>query len=165
MTYPVLPPALPGLALRDDWTLTPDDPHRRTEMDDGAVAVTRKNALLRAVYAVSWDLSALEYDAAVAFWADELNAGQSWFIAPVVMGRGNTPQRVRFASTPPWTATSPANGRFQLTFELEVKDLPRLTSAQRIAIYEYLDPGIDVAEVTGRIAALNAILDGMATWP
>lgn len=162
MTVPTLPAGVPGLALRDAWSVQPDDPLRRTQMDDGQVAVERRFHRLRAIYGVAWELTAAQYDLVQVWWADILDAGQSWFLAPVVEGLRTELRQVRFVA--PFGVTSPACGIFVLQGEVELADLPRLSAAQRMALELWLDRAGDVQSIIDRLSAINAILDQMEPY-
>ena len=154
MSYPMLPVGFPACALRDDWQEQPIDPHRRTEMDDGAQAIERKLHRLRTIYTITWELSGLQYDQAKAFWADTLDAGKAWVYAPVVEGHQTALQLCQFVSNPPWTGVSPAPGIFQLSFELAVRDLPRLSATEAAAVEVYMAYRDEYDSIVARYSAL-----------
>lgn len=114
--------------------MTPDDPARRTEMDDGAVAVRRRFHRLRTIIGLSWDLTPHQFALFKAFWALDLDAGTGWFEAPVFDGDCTAVRRLRFAASPPWRASQPVNGRLQVASEVELADLPVYTGNDRLSL-------------------------------
>lgn len=165
MSYPTLPLGLPACALREGWQVVADDALRRTDMDDGQVAVTRRFHRLRTVHSLSWELNGYQLDLALQFWADDLSAGAAWFHCPIVEGSRTRTQLVRFASSPPFTVTSPAPGVFRVAFEAELRDLPRLTSTERMALEVWASTPEDVADLTARLKALADTLEAIPQWP
>lgn len=165
MGYPLLPVSLPGFILRSNWNAHPSDPNRRTEMDDGSMAVVRKLNRIRGFQSVTWTLSAAQYDVAVDFWARDLDAGSKWFMVPFVEGMRNRLQVCRFmGGEQPWRASSPANGVFHLSFELEARALPQLTLTERMAVDLYLELAGDTDDIVARMAAINVDLAGLSPW-
>lgn len=162
MSVPTLPPGVPGLALRDGWGVSPIDPLRRTDMDDGAVALERRFHLVRTLYAIAWELNAAQFDLVQVWWADVLDGGTKWFLAPVVEGLRSEARQVRFTKPP--AITSPACGIYLLTGEVETADLPRMTPAERMATEVWLTRAGDVQSIIDQLTAINAVLDGMEPW-
>lgn len=161
---PVWPSALPARVLRDGFGLQPQSPNRRTEMDDGAVAVTRRYARIRTVLSVRWEMSARQFEVFKDFWRKDLNGGAAWFDAPVFLGYVTVTRRVRFASDPPWQVTSPAAGIYFVNAELELADLPALTDSERTGFETDLvlfggaeAVAIALADANARLGQINRI--------
>lgn len=153
------PNALPARVLREGWSVRPVSPLRRTEMDDGAIAVTRRFARVRTVLPVRWEMTADQFEVFKDFWLRDLGAGQAWFDAPVFLGFAAVVKRVRFASADPvWTAESPAPGIVFVAAELEMSDMPALTDAERAAFEANLILFGGADAVAAEIAAANARL-------
>lgn len=152
-----LPSALPGLVLRDPWSMVPSDVLRRTEMDDGQIAVSRKLDQIRTVYSIAWELDAVQYDLFVAWYADGLDAGRLWFGAPVVEGTRTRSAKMRWTKPP--AATSLACGTFVIAGDVEIADLPRVDPARRMALTVWYARSGDVQSV---IDSMQTILDALA---
>lgn len=164
MSYPSLPSQIPACALRDDWSMRPVNPLRRTEMDDGQIAVERRLSRLGGIQTLSWEMSGAQFDLLVAFWADDLNGGESWFRAPVVEGIRTVPRLMRFASDPPWQGISPANGWFRFSFEAELRDLPLLSMAERMALEAYLLDPSGLETFCDELEPIVTVLEELPTW-
>lgn len=83
MTLITLPAYLPQYSLRNGWSRVPVSPHKRTEMDDGEIAVARRFARTRGLEQMTWELDQYQFDIATHFWEVDLNAGGDWFLAPL----------------------------------------------------------------------------------
>ena len=164
MTYPTIPSQIPACALREDWSMRPVNPLRRTEMDDGHIAVERRMSRLSGIQTLSWEMQGPQFDLLVAFWAEDLNGGESWFHAPVVEGTRTVPRLMRFASDPPWQGTSPANGWFRFTFEAELRDVPVLALAERMALECWLAEPEVLWLFNAALEPIVAAFEDLPTW-
>lgn len=164
MSYPVLPPQIPACALRDEWSVRPINPLRRTEMDDGQIAVERRLSRLGGIQTLAWEMGGREFDLLVAFWQQDLNGGEAWFRAPVVEGSRTVARLMRFASDPPWQGTSPANGWFRFSFEAELRELPALSQAERIALEVALADGSAPGDFADQLEPIVAAFEELPTW-
>lgn len=163
MTYPMLPSGIKACALREQWSMQPIDPLRRTDLDDGGVAVERKFHRLPALYTIRFELNGFQYDLMVDFWARDLNAGASWFLCPIAEGSRERLQVVRMHGEP-FRATAPANGVFAYEWTCEVRDLPRMSDAERIALNIWLEQEDQVADLLIELPPLIAKLEAVPEW-
>lgn len=164
MTYPTLPSVIPAGALRQPWGVTPIDPLRRTQLDDGAVALERKFSRLPGLYTIVFELSGPEFDIMMNFWQCDLNAGQSWFLCPIAEGMRERVQLVRMGPSP-WQGGSPANGVYHFSWQAEVRELPTLTQAERIAVDAWLQCERDVDELIIELNTLFPDIEEVPYWP
>lgn len=160
-----LPGYLPQCSLRTDWTLSPINPNRRTEMDDGETAVSRRFSRIGGTMGMGWELDGAQFAVAQDFWARDLNGGASWFLAPVFLGLEPVIAQCRFSSDPPWTASSPKNGVIKMTFELDIRELTVLSPAQRMALNIWLDAREDIDGVTAALKRISTALEDLPQWP
>lgn len=129
------PAGMPGKLLRDGWGMTPQSPLKRTEMDDGSVAVTRRFHRVRTTFQVRWDMTPVQFEVFKDFWLRDLDGGRAWFDAPVFTGTAEETLTVRFARIdPPWEAVSPRPGLIEVRAELEIADLPALSDEDRATL-------------------------------
>jgi hypothetical protein len=166
MSYPILPRVVPACALRDDWSLSPVDPLRRTELDDGNFAVERRLHRLPGRQTLSWRMTGPQFDVLVAFWKRDLDGGVAWFQCPIVEGSRTELRLVRFSASPPWTGTSPANGIFRFSFEAELREIPHLNDDELMATIVSIDAATP-AELDGLIQQLTTVVDdleGLILW-
>lgn len=134
MSVPVWIEGLPANVLTEGWGVRPEAPLRRTEMDDGGVAVTRRLHRTRTVLPVRWEMTDTQWRVFLDFWLVDLAGGQAWFDCPLTLGRSIQTLRVRFVQTsPPFQVTTPAPGYKDVATELEINDLPALAPATRAA--------------------------------
>lgn len=164
MSYPTLPPQIPACALREDWSMRPVNPLRRTEMDDGNISVERRMSRLSGIQTLSWEMRGPQFDLLVAFWAEDLNGGESWFHAPVVEGIRTVPRLMRFSSDPPWQGTSPANGWFRFTFEAELRDVPLLSLSERMTLEAWLADPDGITAFNDALEPIVAVFEELPTW-
>jgi hypothetical protein len=153
-----LPESLALVPLRSDWSESPVDPHRRTPMDDGEIAVTRKLTRIPSVQSVTWELSRAQMQLWRDFWAKDLDGGANWFEAIVVDGYRNSRRACRPSGETPWTAVSPAGGIYMVTLQLELREIASMSSAERIAFDAFVSCNSDVVSITARLAAINIAL-------
>ncbi len=165
MSLITLPPYLPQCSLRADWSMTPVSPNKRTEMDDGETAVQQRFARTQSRVQMGWELDAHQFDIAVHFWQVDLRAGRSWFLCPASTGRGTILTQSRFAADPPWTVTSPHNGIFKLAFELELREMPILTTEERMAFNIYVEERGEIEGITASLQEVITALEGLPQWP
>lgn len=163
-TLPAFPAFLPLKVLRDSWSMVPDSPLRRTEMDDGAIAVERRFARVRTVVSVGWDFDGAGFELFRHWWLHDLDAGARWFQAPVFEGLGETTRSARFASNPPWQATSPVNGVLTVTFQLELLDLPVITAQERTVLEIARTDPQEVPAIAALMTEIVAKLGGTPQW-
>lgn len=124
MAVPVFPCALPCRMLREQWSMEPRDPNRRTEMDDGTMAVRRKLHRIPVEIGVGWEMDRRQVGVFKAWWKTDLDGGVLWFDGPVFDGVCAGSARLRFVDgDPPWRITQPQNGRFLVVAKVEIKDL------------------------------------------
>lgn len=145
--------------------MVPKSPNRRTEMDDGAIAVTARHSRVRTVIMVRWRLTPAQYELLGDFWERDLSKGTAWFSAPVFEGLRVRHHDARFAAEDPFTSSSPLSGVFEVATELELRERPRLTQAERIAIDTSLRHPEDMTDI---VAAMSAIADRheeLPSWP
>jgi hypothetical protein len=151
-------------ALRQDWSMRPVNPLRRTEMDDGMIAVERRMSRLSGIQTLSWEMSGAQFDLLVAFWAEDLNGGESWFQAPVVEGTRTVPRLVRFAADPPWQGTSPAGGWFRFAFEAELRDIPLLSLSERMALEAYIADPAGIEAFCDALEPIVEVFEELPSW-
>lgn len=165
MIYPSLPAVIPACALRGEWMLAPVDPARRTEMDDGYVAVERRLSRLSGTQRLVWEMTGPALDLLIAFWADDLNGGTAWFTAPVIEGSRTELRLIRMTGgQPPWQATSVAGGVFRFAFDAEIRDLPLLSAAERMAVEQWLARDRDVTQLIADLTVITDRIEDLASW-
>lgn len=164
MTIPVLPSVIPACALRPDWSVSPVDPLRREEMDDGYLTVTRRLSRLAGMQTLVWEMTGEAFDLLVAFWADDLDAGAKYFYCPVVEGSRTCMRMVRMSGNPPWQGSSPANGVYRFAFEAELREIPLLTFGERAATEAWLLAGQDVSGIIDGLTPIVTALEALPTW-
>lgn len=165
-----LPASLPQCSLRSGWGMRPLDPNKRTDMDDGDVAVTRKFARTRTLHDMVWELSAVQKEIALDFWQRDLNAGASWFLCPVSVGTCTRLLQCQFhvdsgGSGSPFSVSSPKTGIFHMNFQLATKDLPLLTQTQRLAFDTYVTERGEVEGITAELIAIKTAIEELGSWP
>jgi hypothetical protein len=67
-----------------------------TPMESGRVRQRRRFSGIRRVWSVTWDFSLLEYEAFLAFFNHEIDAGTTYFNLTLPIDSELTPQAVRF---------------------------------------------------------------------
>ena len=130
-----------------------------------SISVERRHHRVRTVISVKWRLTAAQFELLRDFWARDLNDGAAWFDGPVFEGLRTRVHACRFASDPPFTPSSPANGVLTVTAELELREMPRITQAERIAIDTHIACGGDLTDVNAALAELVTNLEELPQWP
>ena len=164
-----LPPSLPQCSLRSGWSLSPVDPNRRTELDDGDIAVERSLSRTRTIVGMLWELSPPQKEVALDFWQRDLHAGQAWFMAPVSVGTCVRILSCQFHvggnQEPPFVVTSPQNGVFHMQFQLATRELPVLTPNQRMAFDLYIEQRSEIEGLTSKLQEVIDAVEALGTWP
>lgn len=150
-----LPESLRVVPLRVGWQETPVDPHRRTQMDDGQVAVTRKLTRIPVLQSVTWELSAVQLELWRDFWINDLDAGSNWFYALVVDGVRNTLRACRLGGDTPYTAVSNFSGFYEISLQLEIREVASLSASERMVFDAYVLLKGDVDGVASTLASIN----------
>jgi hypothetical protein len=121
----IWPDTLP-LPRVDGYALSAQPNTLRTELEAGAARVRlRSQALIYKVQA-QWRFSPEAFALFDAWWFHRLNQGVAWFAMPLTAGLGLQLVQARFAGA--WDSELLAGGRWQVKAQLEVQDLPRLSS-------------------------------------
>jgi hypothetical protein len=136
---------LPPGPFDADYAYTPGDSRVRTTLEQGTPRQRRKTLTALDVYQLRWQFAAEQYEIFRGFVDTALSGGGGWFAIDVFVDvdYANLPARFVKGS---FDRRSRAGGRFEVTAQLEVKDVPVMSEADLEA-------------------AIGAAGDGLQEWP
>lgn len=112
----------------NSFEISPPSLVRRSEFDDGEDRI-RRTAHLRP-YAMRFDIDIARTDMAVLrrWWHEDIDAGRLWFDLPAFVDDAYRKVSARFMDTGdgPWRARLFGDVFYRLSFELEIRALPRV---------------------------------------
>lgn len=117
----IFPATLP-VALQDGYTLSPENPVVRTEMEGGPARQRRRFTQAATKYSVTWSFSLDEMAIFETWHKNDIYDGVAWFTIDLLNGQGVTTQTARF--TEMWKASAKGHGEFIVTGTLETSTRP-----------------------------------------
>ncbi len=121
----VWPDTLP-LPRVEGYTLSAQPNTLRTELEAGAARVRLRSQSLIYKVQAQWRFSQEAFAVFDGWWFHRINQGVAWFAIPLTAGLSVQLVQARFVSA--WDSELLGGGRWQVKAQLEVQDLPRLSS-------------------------------------
>jgi hypothetical protein len=123
MADPVWPDTLPAPLVGSDYNYKGVDPFSRTNMDGGIARQRRRFQSTPTNIAATWLFTTAQLATFESFVKNEINAGTSWFVVPLINGQGKNPVRARFTETHQVNGTDKPT-LFQVQAKLETLSMP-----------------------------------------
>ncbi|URL59626.1 hypothetical protein IM816_05885 [Luteibacter flocculans] len=123
MADPIFPAALPAVRVGDGYGYQPVSPFARTNMDSGLARQRRRFVSVPTTVTAKLRLTTTQLGTFESFFWNDLNAGVSWFVVPLVNGRGMNSVRARITEAPA-TAGTESPDVWDVSLKLETLSLP-----------------------------------------
>jgi len=115
------PSTLPTIVV-NGYSITPQQPFIRTEMDQGPSRQRRRFTTTPTTYEVNWFMTEDEFGIFESWYRDEIDNGAAWFNVDLRNGKGMQSVEARFMTT--WKAEFISPHYYNLSSQLEVRNRP-----------------------------------------
>jgi len=123
MADPIFPATLPAARVGDGYGYQPVSPFARTNMDSGLARQRRRFVSVPTNVTAKFRLTTAQLGIFETFYWNTINAGVSWFVVPLINGRGKNSVRARITEAPAVAGTESPD-TWDVSLKLETLALP-----------------------------------------